>query len=584
MAQKEIEQWARILQESEAQDQAYENACNDTLKEMDDAINDVELGDEDEVIDPASVGFVDSEALDEDDSSEDQSQEQIDETEDEEVDLAECGFTDDGEELAVKEAEEDLNEAWNDDERYASIELDVEGTEEVSGDDMSFEDALHAEVPEVSVKKSGIGVGGTCKYRLSGFLRDLKEAYAFYLGLYSWNDVVKQGEESAFNDLVVFEDGDTLQEADYREALAHVFDPIGVKASTANLKKNNVCQLSLVKEAVKKEIAARKMRKAICEADVSDLSDEELEGLEATLDLGDAVDNGYADKQQEKAWLYILKGLGINSMEEYRAMDQEEFDRRFEASLKPPFEQANGFRKSDKVFRAYHRPDNENGGATYTDFQFNPEYYHRVTRAEAERNAKRAEKIARDAMPIEFPKRGTRDEAGKKGTWTLAEFGKLLYSLGPKRAKELKKAMLEIAHEDNIDDPEAEAYEKMFIERLFGKKAPTFRDIASAWYPGQDPNTRQQSVNKFFQDTLGNFQVAVRRASGGTDGGREAFSRKILGNEGNFKKFLDIMKQTSEQRAKNKRSIINKGKKPEDSEETPASPETADASSSTEAK
>lgn len=76
----------------------------------------------------------------------------------------------------------------------------------------------------------------------------------------------------------------------------------------------------------------------------------------------------------------------------------------------------------------------------------------------------------------------------------------------------------------------------------------------------------------------------MRRASGGTDGGREAFSRKILGNEANFKKFLDIMKQTSEQRAKNKRSIINKGKKPEDSEEAPASSETADASSSTEAK
>jgi len=69
----------------------------------------------------------------------------------------------------------------------------------------------------------------------------LKEAYAFYLGLYGWDDVVKQGEEPTFNELVVFQDGDTLQEADYREAIAHVFDPVGLKASTANLKANNVC-------------------------------------------------------------------------------------------------------------------------------------------------------------------------------------------------------------------------------------------------------------------------------------------------------------------------------------------------------
>ena len=61
MAHKDIEQWAKMLQEAEAEDKAYEKACNDSLKEAEDAVNDVELGDEDEVIDPASLGFVDSE-------------------------------------------------------------------------------------------------------------------------------------------------------------------------------------------------------------------------------------------------------------------------------------------------------------------------------------------------------------------------------------------------------------------------------------------------------------------------------------------------------------------------------------------
>lgn len=74
--------------------------------------------------------------------------------------------------------------------------------------------------------------------------------------------------------------------------------------------------------------------------------------------------------------------------------------------------------------------------------------------------------------------------------------------------------MLEIAHEDNKNNPEAEAMEIMFIKKLFGQKTPTYRDIARAWYPGQDPNTRQQSVNKFCQDTLGNFYQATRAATG----------------------------------------------------------------------
>ena len=156
----------------------------------------------------------------------------------------------------------------------------------------------------------------------------------------------------------------------------------------------------------------------------------------------------------------------------------------------------------------------------------------------------------------------------------------MLHSLGPKKAKELQKTMLEIAHEDNKDNPEAEAREIMFIKKLFGQKMPTFRDIARAWYPGQDPNTRQQSVNKFCQDTLGNFYQATREATGTTNGGLANFRANVLGNERNFRKFLEVMKEISDKRAANKRSIINKGKKVEEpAEATP--PATADATAET---
>lgn len=559
MAHKDIEQWAKMLQEAEAEDKAYEKACNDSLKEAEDAVNDVELGDEDEVIDPASLGFVDSEdGVAEDDMLDGRVHNghlDVDEAEkDDEVNLAECGFSEDGKELQEKEAEEDLQEAFHKDDEYASMELEVDGSEDFDGDNTSFEDALHAEVPDVMVKKVGLGSGGVLKYRISGFLGDLKEAYAFYLGLYGWNDVVKQGEEPTFNELVVFQDGDTLQEADYREAIAHVFDPIGVKASTANLKANNVCQLSIVKEAVKAE--KEKRQKALLEADLENMSDEQLDNLDQALDAGEAVDNDEADDADERIWLALLKTMGINSIEEYKAMDPKEFQKRWEAS-NVPLDAANGFARSKTVYRAYHKPDDEAGGSTHTDFSFNPDYYHRVTRAEAAREAVKAEKKARENAKIEIPKRG-------QDTWSLNDFGRMLHSLGPKKAKELQKTMLEIAHEDNKDNPEAEAREVMFIKKLFGQKTPPFRDIARAWYPGINPDERQQSVNKFYRDTKDMFMAAASEAARKPITTTDAFSRYVLANERVYVKFLAAMKKRSDKRAANKRSIINMGKKPEE--------------------
>lgn len=549
MAQKEIEQWAKILQESEAEDKIYSRACERAIEEAREATSyqNEELNAEDEIIDPKSLGFVNS---DEDGEPYLVGGEEAEDS----IDLAECGFTEDGEEAAVKEAEEYLKEDFHKDDEFASIELDVFDAEDGTG--QAFADELKQEVPDVYARPSQ-KVGPNPIWKLIGTIKDLKNAYAFWLGLFSWKDVEDQGEAEGFWNSIVYEDGDTIQEADYREALAHAFDPVGLNASTANLRGTNVCELTVLKEAVQAEIQKRKMKKALLEADFNSLSDEDLAKLDSVLAAKEEVDNDTADDEDERVWLALLKTMGINSIEEYKAMDPDEFNRRFEASNQP-LDSANGFSRSNIRGTAWHRPDKENGGATRTEFGFNPDY-RRKTHAEEERERKRAEKAARDSQPIAFPPRHIRLPNGEKGTWSLADFGRLVGSLGPKRSKELMNIMLEIAHEDNKDDPEAEAMEIMFIRKLFGKK-PGFRDIARAWYPGEDPNTRQQSINKFYQDTETNFIKATREASGTGDGSRETFEKKILGNEANFQKFLQIMRELSKKRASNKRSIINRGK------------------------
>ena len=127
-----------------------------------------------------------------------------------------------------------------------------------------------------AVKRSYSGQYPT--WRFTGTCGDLKELYAAWLGLWSWDDVVDQGEESGFNEKIVFSDGDTLQEADYRERIAHALDPVGVHASTANLRKTNQCQMTIVKEAVRAEMKKRglKRRSSILEDNLDSMSDEDL--------------------------------------------------------------------------------------------------------------------------------------------------------------------------------------------------------------------------------------------------------------------------------------------------------------------
>jgi hypothetical protein len=86
---------------------------------------------------------------------------------------------------------------------------------------------------------------GDISVQITGQLDDLKKAWAFYLGKTSFDLVDKNDQEIFFGEVTDI-NGDTLSEADYREAVARYLDPIDVKASTANLIGKNTCSLSIV--------------------------------------------------------------------------------------------------------------------------------------------------------------------------------------------------------------------------------------------------------------------------------------------------------------------------------------------------
>ena len=147
MAHKDIEQWAKMLQEADAEDKAYEKACNDSLKEAEDAINDVELGDEDEVIDPASLGFVDSEdGIAEDDMLDGRvHNNHIPEAED---DAADDSADDaDSEEAADDSVEDDSTEddSTEDDSTDEEAASDDASTEDTGSEDDSTDDSAEEE-------------------------------------------------------------------------------------------------------------------------------------------------------------------------------------------------------------------------------------------------------------------------------------------------------------------------------------------------------------------------------------------------------------------------------------------------------
>lgn len=327
-----------MLKEAEAEDKAYESACNDAVEEMERADQEEsQPRAEDEVLDPESLGFINSED-DGDAAAGDGPAAELSEEETAEAQgkAREAFVSARAETSKVKDAA-GVKKLLNS--KRAEIEKSIAKIkdrvvrdkaaavlrvlEKIAAGDVIVECG-----GELNEKKHGQVVGVTLQFvvasvRLLCFICKLASFGIIGLGaaVKVVGEVAKkildkcdgklatEEEETEVDedDVEIAEDGVSLKEADDREVLSHALDPLGIKVSTANLKTSDSCELSVVKEAVKKEIAKRKQQKqALLEVDLEKLSDEQLDNLDAALDAGEAVDDDDATAQEERTWLAIL--------------------------------------------------------------------------------------------------------------------------------------------------------------------------------------------------------------------------------------------------------------------------------------
>lgn len=162
------------------------------------------------------------------------------------IDKESLGFIDDAdkqdesdsfysEEEQTDTFEEDVSDCMEqeivDPEQQASIEVEVYNED---GFGKFFTKEVNRNVPGVKAEVKKTLPNGDLLVKMSGTKDDLEKAFAFYVGKEDYSILPPEDKEQ-FEALLVFDDGDTLAEADYREAVAHCLDPIGVNASTASL-------------------------------------------------------------------------------------------------------------------------------------------------------------------------------------------------------------------------------------------------------------------------------------------------------------------------------------------------------------
>jgi len=206
----------------------------------------------------------------------------------------------------------------------ASLEVEV-----YNDDDFGkfFTKEVNRNVPGVTAVVKKTLPNGDLLVKMSGEQGDLENAFAFYLGKEDYSQLTQDDKED-FESRLVFDDGDTLAEADYREAVAHCLDDIDVNASTANLADQDTCAISIIKEEKARRFA-KKALKCLKEDDFSSLSDDELDKLDK---IKDAVENGEPlDSKDSKVWQMMLKDMGYTQAQ-WDAMSPEERDKAWEAN------------------------------------------------------------------------------------------------------------------------------------------------------------------------------------------------------------------------------------------------------------
>ena len=302
MIYKDIQAVADMMNDAAEREAAYEAACSSwqekagsrgLIAESGEDLEDVE------VIDPSSLGFKkqdsgeDCDDYDEDcmkksssaeqssrDSAEESAAEEPDrcptvaeadyeESLKEKVDLEECGFM-----------LEDDDVLHSDDEMCT---ITVEVTKEDDFAQNAFKKLVEDKFPvEVNMELDDD------KYQVFGIhgkLGDVKEAYAYYVGKKSWDEVVDTDDEDYFYNMLVFADNDTFAEAQYRESVAkmiddgeeqideaddrepisHGLDIVGVKASTADLAGQDEVEMTVVEKLQKRvDELEQKLLKGSC--------------------------------------------------------------------------------------------------------------------------------------------------------------------------------------------------------------------------------------------------------------------------------------------------------------------------------
>ena len=532
MAQKDITDIADYMKQIDESIQADEAACDEANRECEEqqALEDAEL--EDEVIDKESLGFIDdADACEESDDfySEDDQQDTFEE------DVSDC-----------------MQQENDDPVQTASLEVEV-----YNDDDFGkfFTKEVNRNVPGVTAVVKKTLPNGDLLVKMSGEQGDLENAFAFYLGKEDYSQLTQDDKED-FESRLVFDDGDTLAEADYREAVAHCLDDIDVNASTANLADQDTCAISIIKEEKARRFA-KKALKCLKEDDFSSLSDDELDKLDK---IKDAVENGEPlDSKDSKVWQMMLKDMGYTQAQ-WDAMSPEERDKAWEAN---PENKPAGINKTGFGPAQYKhvlsvpssRPPSEDIGyvasgdpepGSYVTHQFNPNYdmEHSMVQhpSAAKRQAKKdaaeleqidREKTAKAAMKAARGK-GSWDEQGK-ATWNRQVFAQMLTGLSSKERKALMNDLIDSVKKDHPDDPGKAGEEAMFIKKIFGQKL-TLRDFASAW------DKSAPGVMKFLNATIDIWKQTC-----------EALGIKSIGQfkampEGKFNQFLQLLKINMEGR------------------------------------
>ena len=518
MAQKDIQDLANYMESLEQEDLQYKEACEEAAKEAAEAIEEEFDAFEDEVIDKASLGFIDdADANEADDFYAENDADTFEE------DVSDC----------VETEQTDIDESV--DTGYIVIEVFNE-----DGYGEHFIDELTQAVPQVTaVKGKNKTAQGDLIIKVYGKADDLKKAFAFWTGNKDFN-ALPQDDKDLFDSILVFDNGDTVAEADYREAVAHCLDPIGVNASTANLVGKDSCALTMVQEEKAKR-SAKKMLKALKENDFSSLSDKDLNTLD---NIQTALDNGsdYKDltAEERKVLEVIAKNCGY-SLNDWLKLSPEkrekiiaDYDERMKISP-TGFTDIHTRKRPDgttEYYRNGYYVDNPETGEKEL-IHFNPYYtaddsvYQHPSmvnkqakkRREAEEQAERT-KRAKDAMK----------SARGKETWAISEFHQMIQNLDAKQRKNLMNAMIADVEEENSDPAQA-GREIALIKTMFGKKL-TSRDIAKMW------NKSHLGVQKFADNMIGDLYVVARKMTG-IQNGLEALGRILTGKPEIQKKFAE---------------------------------------------